>query len=1134
MRLRAIVFAGLLGQLLCADSRLRGSIRHQEPVLIETFQIHELFGVRHPKQIIDFDFAKPMTVQNSYMTGPNGLEVPFQILHDHKIAVEAELPPYAEATWKLYSGRAPTPFPNIVRVAQQTSFYEITNGLTGVRITRACGNPCKDRAPIQGILYRDGAWTAAGPNFLSDAAGVRLAAKTMDVRFIDNGPLKVAVELSYAFHRPALVYGGKILIPAGAGFYRSTIELQAGQPSLLIEDDTDMDLRYRLDVFAGLHPDQARYRGHHSTSIENGREPDGRQYRMWHERPPMDALRDLQYTTPAPSSYTSTHPYIRRMAIWDPWVFDSGWYWMLYDSHADAHANLLGIFAGRVSEAIGAANSGPGIFTAPAPPNGQPVAGITFESNRRSPDARLFPRVRISWGIFIGTKSHDLRDPYQVQNIARQMNLHAGINLNKVYRYQTSFDDPPAGYRPLYMSREATAKLVQRVRTDPDYYKQLYNAEPTARPLLDTWRDTSGQKLENVVENVTAGARNLLDALVNGDGIYDFHFHYWHGGLEMSRQAVWINSVLTSDIATAEDKARVKAAAVVFANVLWDSDFVPLFDGHGLNLGTANMPVQQSEYRDLYALLLAHHPMMSGRVASACRNALSNLHHTINESGAHMGSTSYIGASMGPLLSTLQQLKTAGITDAFKTEDRLRNFAEFYLNLLTPPEPRFGGYRKLISVGDASTQSSELYGQLATGFADDDPALSSRLMAAWLQSGAMHSGFHGSTLLKIDDTLPPQNAHLTNANFPGWYTVLRNGWATLHETAVWLVDGDFYRDHAHEDNGTVVIYALGAPLSIDWGSMYSPQVPGAFMHSLVIPENVLHAPWSQNNTSLAATGFRWQNAAPQAFESFSASAHIRATYNTPDGTTWTRSIYSLHPDENHPVLVIRDSFSGQDAAANKISTLNLMASAAGSIPQATVLSLPPGLNKFEFTGQWLIDWNLYTLSTQPLDATLGSWSHNWHPSREQSEFQKANGFPFRESQYIFRVRGTSDFETLLVPYRKGENPETTVTANGPEILITRNRSTATFDGHCFTYTDGPSTVLTSFGPNLCKSSQMSIEGGPAEVAVNPQQVTITAHGAAGVRTINLHGRKQLLNYAGGGLISLSLPPAPLPKLSRNR
>src|ERR1022692_4358552 len=137
-----------------------------------------------------------------------------------------------------------------------------------MRIARP-GHPAL--APIQGILYRDGTWTATGPNAL-EAVGHPTA---MTVRFVEKGPLKVIVEVSYTIERPSLEYGSKLLIPAGDGFYRSTIEIQAGQPSILIEDDTDTDLRYSLNIYHGLEPDQARYRGHHSTSVENGREPDG-------------------------------------------------------------------------------------------------------------------------------------------------------------------------------------------------------------------------------------------------------------------------------------------------------------------------------------------------------------------------------------------------------------------------------------------------------------------------------------------------------------------------------------------------------------------------------------------------------------------------------------------------------------------------------------------------------------------------------------------------------------------------------------------------------------------------------------------------------------------------------------------
>src|SRR5439155_207099 len=196
--------------------------------------------------------------------------------------------------------------------------------------------------------------------------------------------------------------------------------------------------------------------------------------------------------------------------------------------------------------------------------------------------------------------------------------------------------------------------------------------------------DVSGEKTHHAAQTITGLAHDLLATHVNGEGIYSMRFHYWHGGLEMMRKGLWIDQVLGSGALTPDEQARGKAAAVLFANVLWDDDVVPLFEGHGLTLGTANMPVQQQGYRDF------------------C----------------------------------------------------------------------------------------------------------SRLMGAWQASGKPQSGFFGTTLLTIDDTLPAGDPQLGDATFLGYYSVLRHGWGTPDETAVWIVNGDFYTDHRHEDHGSVVIYAL--------------------------------------------------------------------------------------------------------------------------------------------------------------------------------------------------------------------------------------------------------------------------------------------------------------------------------------
>src|SRR5262245_16386287 len=83
----------------------------QEGTLLQTFTVREQFGVSHPDQIIDFDFPTSFDAANSFMIGPGGVEVPYQVLRgdpstaaDDKIAVQARLPK------SIFS--SPTPFPS--------------------------------------------------------------------------------------------------------------------------------------------------------------------------------------------------------------------------------------------------------------------------------------------------------------------------------------------------------------------------------------------------------------------------------------------------------------------------------------------------------------------------------------------------------------------------------------------------------------------------------------------------------------------------------------------------------------------------------------------------------------------------------------------------------------------------------------------------------------------------------------------------------------------------------------------------------------------------------------------------------------------------------------------------------------
>ncbi|MHB9132861.1 MAG: Ig-like domain-containing protein [Armatimonadota bacterium] len=456
------------------------------------------------------------------------------------------------------------------------------------------------------------------------------------------------------------------------------------------------------------------------------------------------------------------------------------------------------------------------------------------------------------------------------------------------------------------------------------------------------------------------------------------------------------------------------------------------------------------------------------------------------------------------------------------------------MNLLTPKEVRFGGLRKLVSFGDGSTENTAIYGELVTGLASVDATRAGRLMGAWNSVGKPHRSNWGSTLFRTDENAATLDPALGNADFPGYLSILRNAWDTNNETAVHFINGDDYRDHRHDDWGTLSMYALGAPLSIDWGCQYAPRVPGSYQHSVVTPVSFLSgAAWDADNSSLSAGYNTWKSGPavagdpnkPNAFESFTNSGHAKAYFSnrvTPTPTLeWTRDMYSIHPNENFPVIMIRDTFSGTDAAVDKVFTLNLMATGNVTTPGGTVtpttrmhpqlpstatpFTLSAGVNRLGFTGQWSIDWDLYTVSTTTQQALVGNWGHAWHPALEMNQFVAANGRAFDEKQHILRIKSGGAFKALILPYRKGEGRSLTVTENSGVVTITAGNETTNIADGYYTFQDPAKTVLSTFDANAASGYGFSAQGGPVEIVYTASNrvATITAHGAAGARTITV-------------------------------
>ncbi|MFW6038996.1 MAG: hypothetical protein ACOC9P_00785, partial [bacterium] len=456
------------------------------------------------------------------------------------------------------------------------------------------------------------------------------------------------------------------------GFYTQRIRIDAGQSSAFFTEHTDHDLHYELDLYDTVKPNLGRYRGHQARTLEAGRDYEGRRYTNGlHDQD--DAFVDLTYDASAKTAGVKglkRWPYLQQ---WNPWSADTGWYWMIYNAEDNAwNAPVVGVFSGRASKVRYGGYSGPTVFTyteQDGQDGGERRAGYRVAINQRAPDTTRGPEVRIQWGLFVGMQSRDMAGPTLTQPINRQMNLFAGINLNKIKTWKLDAPPPAQGFGAMFMPREAVDKTIQRIRADDagpqgdGYYGRLYSAEPTARDLLDMWADDSGDTARNELAEMKTQARQMLDKLVNGNGIYAKGVGYWHGGLAMSNRVAWIDQMLASKHLGAEQKTAVEQIAAFFGYLLWDNDHVPLFDEAKLNLGTPNMPVQQSSYRCMYALLLARHPDFAERAQQAVSTARRMLHQTVNEHGSQMGSSHYVHAAMGPLLNLLVQIKQTGLAD---------------------------------------------------------------------------------------------------------------------------------------------------------------------------------------------------------------------------------------------------------------------------------------------------------------------------------------------------------------------------------------------------------------------------------------------------------------------------------------
>jgi len=1156
----------------------------QEPKLLQEFTLKEHFGVTHADQVVVFELQKKADPDYCHLLDDAGKEVPFQSVDGGpmgSIAFCMDLPANATRTFKLMAGRGSQAFDGVKVDESHPDYIEIINGLTGVRVPKVYAPlTTTPKAPIQGVRFRDGRWSPPGMPLKfknSNNEGEITRVDAMKVTVKEKGPIRAVVEVRYDLTCPELTYGALKLRPAGSAHYNTTFTLERGQPSVLIETDTDLYSSFSFSLHEGVRPTQLRYCGSNASEAKYGRIEDGSKYPVVHSRPGMDAIVDLDYSRPVEVEWATGDGTRGWMRLWDFWASNTGYYWHMYDAGGKPEGNLAGIFAGAPSRLIGAGGSGPGIYNRPGPD-----VGITVQTSLRGGNNSLFlstskRTIRFAWGIYAGTRADAPDKLTDIPGIKKQWVLHGnGINLQKLIRWQLDYPDPNPPFGAMYMPRPAIEAMIQKLRTNEAYLQACRNNDPYNRDLFDMWLEPTGAKAHAMAEQLHKDMRDLVDDWSNGHGYLSMKYSSQPWLIPPSKVDRY-DQVLASGFLSPEEKTRLKAGIALFANWLWDHDQYPFQTGDDgqdfiarVNMGNPNMIGQWMGARGTYTWFIASHPAMAPRLKAPAGRVDSVVPSMgqVNDFGAPSACPHYAG-TLTPIHNVVMQRNMLGYKD-WETDPKLPRLADWFLNIMSPADIRFGGLRNNIVDGDSQPcDGAVLLGEMATACAASHPDLSKRLMWMWQANGKRHSGFYASSHLRIREELPAEDPKLGNAAFPNYCAVLRSQSNTPYETSVHAIMGDSYYDHRGSSSGELMIYALGVPLSLGWESMYSPHNPTPYSRCGVVPEKALSIAWNVDLPSVYEPGepWDWKTQRQDAFASFRDSAWAKMSSGAREGDLkWTRQVASIHPDPACPLLLIRDTLEGGRATEPMIFNMHLVAegpleTCAGPVTPGEAFwdvindknkqkppaggkahPMPAGLNRFAFKGQQFgkagetpaIDFDLYSLSGDAREFCLGSWGHNVSQGAHvDNVFRPVNGRPYELRQHLLHIKGARGFTTLIVPRLKGAAAPV-VTQNDEAFKVATPGGTVLLSADGYTYVGADAAVATAFGAAAVVPEGLSAAGGPTEVVHDKKAgtITVTAHGPGGKRLIGVpDGRhwqaqdkalvwdaaamKWRLDYAGG-------------------
>ena len=808
--------------------------------VIEKWDLAEYVDHDWPAEVVWRDLESRPDADHLEVVDESGRTTAAQ-LHDSEpmVAWVTDLPAAARKSFTLREAAAPTDTPLNLKISP--GIAEVTNAAFGLRLSWEGADP--QAGPIVAVRGVDGIWFG-GSSFAADTP------EPQDLRceILAGGPVVVRLRQTLAL--------------AGGSTLRLTWEVDAATAAVRCwqEQQGDAGGAVVWHLGRGFEPTRAYWRPHTSSRVPIHRQHDYHRhtYPMRYPSEPERMELGLMYM----------HGF-DRSNIW------AGWY------AGGERRDVLMVAPIRPSQTRVAAGE---LWT--RHPSG---AGYTHANRLRwaqhsAVEVDGEKRIDLALPLQEGTRPFALamldrdgadlscepgRNP--ANDIDRLCARLMALGLNDYARMDLDWPGIEKARFPGIFLRAGELPEIRRTLEEWDWFRETFFAHVEdeffnslaaedmllSKGLPPIGRDLAGGYLATGDESYAARAKEEL--VPRFAGLVEHMLGYSIGnelnfgmslGQWIPRDALALDFILGSGQFTAQERLALLRKMLFLAETVISEDAWPRYES-GLALSMRNFNTHVIFGRAVLAGRAGGHPKQKQWFAAIRDQIDWVLENEIDDEGTGNEALTYQIIDLGYFLQCALIMGT-GEAREFLENPRFRKVLEYWIDTLTPPDPRNRNKRMYPPLGHTSSGSdgfaqSAFLALAAKVYRPIDSDFSLRCMRAWRACGSYimnwrDAGAHGCTvwaqpLCFIDRGLLEDDREVEVADSRmcgGTGAMLRHRHGDGKPTEGFLMfKTGRNRGHFDGDEGSFIWYAYGTPMLIDYMTGYSPLMSQPWMNNRI-------------------------------------------------------------------------------------------------------------------------------------------------------------------------------------------------------------------------------------------------------------------------------------------------------------